>query len=86
MSDLLEDLNEIANYVIGNQEAVDVGFNSRETLPESLAFLLMYPESPSGIRDSMDKMEKLSQMVESLYKKVKQLEYKKKLKFPKYRF
>jgi hypothetical protein len=83
---LLDDLNEISNYVIGNQDAVDVGFNSRETLPEALSFLEIYPDSPSAIREAREKMEKLAAMVDVLYKKIKLLEYKKKLKFPNYRF
>jgi len=82
--DLLKDLNEISNYVIGNERPEDVSFSERNTLPEAIAHVMTYPERATAVSDALKKMGLLSDMVKSLTKKIKFLEYKIELKKPKF--
>jgi hypothetical protein len=79
---LLEDLNNIANYAIGNQSPEDCSFNERDTLPEALSYAITYPENSRAVKDARDKMMILLNMTNALYKKIQlmntQIEVKRK--------
>jgi flagellar hook-associated protein FlgK len=83
---LLDDLDKICNYVIGNQDPVEVSFNERATLPESLSYIMIYPTNQTAVKEAVEKMKKLVEMVNTLNKKILQMNYKidlKKSKFSK---
>lgn len=63
---LLDDLNDIANYVIGNQAPEDVTINERSTLPEAIAYLSMYPKKIEAITDSLKKLSVLDRKIKKL--------------------
>jgi len=67
---LLTDLNNIADYVIGNQRPEDCSFNERDTLPDALAHTITYPDSERGVNDSLSKVKVLMDMVAALNKKL----------------
>jgi len=69
--DLLKDLNEICDFVIGNEAPTDVSYNERSTLPESLAHLMLYPTSMAAVEDTQKKLRKLSNLIDNLNKKIK---------------
>jgi hypothetical protein len=78
--DLLTDLNNVANFVIGNEKPEDCSFNERTTLPESLAYLMSYPTNILAIRDAKNKMKKLSSLVDIINKKIHILSVKSDIK------
>lgn len=67
---LLTDLNNIANFVIGNQAPEDCSFNERDTLPESLSYAMTYPESLKAVKEALDKVKELQKRVNALHSKV----------------
>lgn len=78
--DLLKDLDAICDFVVGNEAPVDVSYNERATLPESLAHLMLYPTSMAAIKDAKIKMNKLSTLIGTLNKKIKLMETKNEVK------
>lgn len=82
--DLLKDLNEICDFVIGNEQPQDASFNDRSTLPEVLAYITIYPNNQTATKEALDKMKKLSGMISDLEKKIKLRNFKLDLKKPKY--
>lgn len=77
---LLKDLNDIADYVIGNQLPEDCSFNERDTLPEALSYLVTYPENSVAIKEARDKMMILLNMCTDLYKKIQLMHVQNKVK------
>ena len=73
---LLTDLNNIANFAIGNQAPEDCSFNERDTLPEALSYAMTYPESPRAVKEALDKMKELQGKVNALYNKVQLMKTK----------
>jgi len=82
--DLLKDLDEICDLVVGNEAPTDVSYNERATLPESLAYLMLYPRNILAIRDAKNKMKHLTSLVDTLNKKIKLMETKIEIKMKKY--
>lgn len=83
--DLLKDLDEICDLVVGNESPTDVSYNERSTLPESLAYLMLYPKSILAIRDAQGKMRKLTTLIDTLNRKIKLMSTKIEIKLPKYK-
>lgn len=78
--DLLKDLDVICDFVVGNEKPEDVSYNERSTLPESLAHLMLYPTSMAAVKDAQSKMKKLSNLIDTLNKKIKLMETKNEVK------
>jgi hypothetical protein len=81
---LLKDLDAICDYVVGNEAPTDVSYNERSTLPESLAHLMLYPTSMAAVKDAQIKMKKLSNLIDTLNKKIKLMYTKNEVKLKKY--
>ena len=62
-SNLLPQLNEIADFCIGNEKPVDVGFNQRTSFPELLAYVMTNPKDKTGIKAAMAKTAELEKKV-----------------------
>jgi hypothetical protein len=77
---ILDDLNTIADFCIGNERPTDVGFNERNTLPEILAYAMIYPKNKSAVEAAAKKVKELTNMVGLLQKKINMLMYKIQLK------
>jgi hypothetical protein len=73
---LLEDLNDICNYVIGNVPPEDASFNQTSTLGESLAYVMIYSNTDSAVKDAIKKMKILQDKIDKIQKKLKLLDYK----------
>jgi hypothetical protein len=84
IDDLLSDLDDITDFCIGNQKPTDAGFNTRETLPEVLAYLMCYPENIGALRDARHKVKDLAEKVDFLLHKIERMELKKQLKMKKH--
>ena len=82
--DLLQDLNEICDLVIGNEKPTDCSFNERTTLPEILSHAMLYPGNIEAVRDATHKMSELTEMVSKLSNKIKLMDTKIQLKLKKY--
>jgi len=82
--DLLKDLDAICDFVVGNESPTDVSYNERSTLPETLAHLMLYPTSMAAVKDAQIKMKKLSNLIDTLNKKIKLLYTKIEVKQRKY--
>lgn len=74
--DLLNDLDEITNIVVGNESPTDVGYGEITTLPEAIAYLMSHPTSPQATRSATTQMRKLITKVNDLNKKIQLLGYK----------
>jgi hypothetical protein len=81
---LVEDLNRLADFVIGNERPEDASFNSRTTLPEIIAYAMIYPESELAVKAAVKKVHELSSIVDKLQKKLALLHQKIEIKKPKY--
>ena len=74
--DLLKDLDDISNYVIGNVPPEDVSFNQTSTLGEALAYVMIYSNTESAVKDALKKMKILQDKVDVIHRKLKLLEYR----------
>jgi hypothetical protein len=74
--DLLAILNDISNYVIGNVPPEDVSFNQTTTLGESLAYVMIYSNTDSAVKDAIKKMKVLQDKIDIINKRLKLLDYK----------
>jgi hypothetical protein len=74
--DLLKDLNEICDIVVGNEPPQDASFNERTTLPEILAYCELYPTNIQAVRAARNKVKDLSTLLAKLSKKIEVLHTK----------
>jgi hypothetical protein len=74
--DLLKDLNEIVDVVVGNEKPQDASFNERTTLPEILAYCELYPTNIGAVRAARNKMKELTTLLDKLSKKIEVLHVK----------
>jgi hypothetical protein len=81
---LLEDLNDIVNYCIGNEKSEDVGFRERTAFPEVLAYALMNPKSEVAVKDAITKHIILEKKVKFLGDKLQIMMNRIKVKSKKY--
>lgn len=82
--DLLSDLNEICDIVVGNEKPQDASFNERTTLPEILSYCELYPTNIQAVRAARRALKNLSTKLDSLCKKVEVLHTKISLKNKEY--
>jgi hypothetical protein len=82
--DLLTALNEIADFVIGNESPTDCSFNERTTLPEILAYCELYPKNIQAVRAAKHKVQELVKKTTSLLDKIKVMDTKIQVKLKKY--
>jgi hypothetical protein len=82
--DLLQDLNVIADLIIGNERPEDVGYGERSTLPEAIAYVMLYPTNIKAVRDARNRLKKVSNLIALLDSKIKIMETKIDLKNSKY--
>ena len=82
--DLLKDLDEIINLCVGNEPPQDASFNERTTLPEILAYAMLYPENIHAVRAATHKLKDVSDKIAKLNKKVEIMHTKIALKNKKY--
>lgn len=76
---LLQDLNEVVNFCIGNQDPVDVSVDDIDTLPQLLAYVENNPRNLKRVKEAIDQITKLeakiSHMKDFLVKWEKMVEY-----------
>jgi hypothetical protein len=82
--DLLKDLNEIVDIVVGNETPQDASFNERTTLPEILAYAELYPTNIQAVRAARNSLKNLSTKLDNLSKKIEVLHTKIVIKNKKY--
>ena len=82
--DLLQDLNEIVDLVVGNEKPTDCSFNERTTLPEILAYAQLYSGNIQAVRDAKNAMKKLTILVDVISEKIRIMDAKISLKNKKY--
>jgi hypothetical protein len=80
---ILDDLNTIVDFCIGNERPTDVGFNERNTLPEILSYAMIYPKNKSAVEAASKKVKELTNMVGLLQKKINMMQYRNQLREPK---
>jgi|WetSurSiteA1Bulk_404760.scaffolds.fasta_scaffold84188_3 hypothetical protein len=74
--DLLRDLDDVCNYVIGNVPPEDLSFNQTSTLGEALSYVMIYSNTESAVKDAIKKMKILQDKIDIIHKKLKLLEYR----------
>jgi len=79
---MLDDLNVIVDFVVGNQKSEAVDINS-ETLAEALAFLEIYPKNWEAQAAAMRQLRVLDKMVKDLIEKVRILQKRQELRIKK---
>lgn len=77
---LLDDLNSIADFVIGNQSPEECSFTSRDTLPEVISYVTIYPDNKSAVKEALRFTDKLSKMINDMHNKLVILDTKNNLK------
>jgi len=82
--DLLQDLNVIVDLCVGNEKPQDASFNERTTLPEILAYCELYPNNIQAVRAAKHKVQDLTNLVDTLSKKIKLMDTKIMIKLKKY--
>lgn len=78
--DLLADLNDAANYIIGNVSPEDVSFNGNSTLPESLSYVMIYSNTDTAVKDAIKKMKILQDKIDIIHRKLRIIENKNKVR------
>lgn len=68
---LLQDLNTIADFVIGNDSCKDSGYKVRDTLPEVLSFAMMHTTDRNALCAARQKIKELGKMVSDIEDKLR---------------
>lgn len=69
--DLLKDLNEIADFVIGNNSLGDYGYKGIDTLPEAIAFAMARPSDLNGLHAAKARVKTLLKKVTDMENKLR---------------